>query len=163
MNRLFVALITFMALLVACENRSAYGVDSVAAAQADAIERWVLNNHRPYSFVISIGSYGKPPMSVTRVYVLDSDVERTEHLSGREYRALTKFHQPLDDLHRAMAYTLMVTQEEIVREVIDDEVSLVVSAKFERKHGVPLRFSYNDFGFSDRSITWSISEFRFLD
>ncbi len=162
MNRLFVTLVV-ISVLVACESRSAYGVDSVAKAQADAIERWVLNNHRPYSFVISIGGYGEPPLSVTRVHVRESSVERTEHLGGRELQVLEKYYQPIDDLHRAMAHTLMATQEEIVREVIDKKGGLVVSARFERRSGVPVKFSYRDFGSSDRNISWTISEFRFLD
>ena len=162
MNRLFVALVVF-SLLVACEYRSAYGVDSVATAQADAIQRWVQNSHRPYTFVMSIGGYGEPPLAVTRIFVDESGVERTEHLSGREVQALTKYYQPIDGLHRAMAHTLMVTQEEIVREVINEDEGLIVSAKFERQSGVPVKFSYRDFGSSDRNISWTISEFRFLD
>ena len=163
MSRLFVSLIVCIPLLVACENRSAYGVDSVASAQADAIERWVRNNNRPYSFVISIGGYGEPPLAVTRVFVRETSVERTVHLSGRELQVLDKYYQPIDDLHRAMAHTLIATQEEIVREVIDEDEGLVVSARFARRSGVPVQFSYVDFGFSDRNISWTISEFRFLD
>lgn len=145
-----------------CDKISTTGVERTSNAQADAIEAWSENNHRPHRFLFTQAAELGTSVDPTWITVVDYKIVLTTDLDGAPVDLNSPAFRSIDDLHRELSELLLGSQS-MIASGFEDKYSGSISASFRKSTGVPLTFTWDSPSTIDDWVTWEILEFEFLD